>query len=168
MFPWCRTVTKGVTGLFRGKHQRIPTAEDKDKELTFEDLESLPTKFISNITVNDWQIEGRAGNSHHLLAFSPSEVKVVGKYVDENGETVKPQDFQFNEHFLPKHMRLSSAMAISGAAVSFDMGSFENKLYMVMELLSLLGIGMGDEKACDQCAEDKKKWWQQVCKAISI
>ena len=65
-------------------------------------------------------------------------------------------------------MRLSSAMAISGAAVSYDMGSYESGLNMVLDLLSLLGIGMGDEMVSDQCkfqdrAENTAGKFKQVC-----
>lgn len=134
-----------------------PTMMNNDEELKLDRLANpriqYPT-FISNITVNNWQIvENKDDESHHLLAFSPEEVKLIGKYVTENGDTI-PTDELFNGLFRPKDMRLSSAMAISGAALSFAMGHYENKLDMVLDLLALLGIGMGDEKVCNQKEEE--------------
>ena len=151
MFPCC---VRAYEGVFRGKEYSAVAQENSAKELTLEDLKDLPTQFISNITVNDWQMhESRTGPSHHLMAFSPTEVKVIGKHVDDNGEDIEPPSLR---GFLPKHMRLSSAMAISGAALSFDMGSYESVLDVVLDLLALLGIGMGDEMASDQSTEEPR------------
>ena len=158
MFPW--GLNRAIKGICKRK---VSPLSDEEKELTLADLDGLSPTFISNITVNDWQIESREGSRHHLMAFSPTEVKVIGKYVDEDGKTVDTPDFRKRNFFHPRHMRLSSAMAISGAAVSFDMGSFENSLDMVMDLLSLLGIGMGDEKVSDQVTEEGKGVWKKVC-----
>lgn len=148
MFPCCK--------------QKIPTHDDS--ELTLECLQDQSPKFISNITVNNWHIGSRAGKSHHLMAFSPKEVKVIGKYVDEKGEPVEAPILSNlkDSGFHPRHMRLSSAVAISGAAVSFAMGKFENIFDTILELLALLGIGMGDEMVSNQVKEDKKGIWSKV------
>lgn len=144
---------------------------NSDKELKLDRLANprsqYPT-FISNITVNNWQIvENKDDESHHLLAFSPEEVKLIGKYVTENGDMI-PTDELFNGLFRPKDMRLSSAMAISGAALSFDMGHYENKLDMVLDLLALLGIGMGDEKVCNQKEEEGNGPYYKVCDSHNV
>lgn len=115
----------------------------QDRELTLHDLEDTSPTFISNITVNDWQFDSEAKSSHQLMAFSSEGVKVIGVDVKD------PPDFK--ERFKPQYMRLSAAMAISGAAVSFDMGSYETGFDMVLDLLNLLGIGMGDEMVSDPC-----------------
>ena len=67
-------------------------------------------------------------------------------------------------------MRLSAAMAIYGAAVSYDMGSYESamRMDMILDLLNLLGLGMGDEKISDQChgqeqRKSKAGKMKQVC-----
>ena len=139
--------------------QKIHTHDDS--ELTLECLQDQSPKFISNITVNNWHIGSRAGKSHHLTVFSPDEVKVIGKYVDEKGEPVEALSLK-DSGFHPRHMRLSSAVAISGAAVSFAMGKFETVFDSILELLALLGIGMGDEMVCNQVKEDKKGIWSKV------
>lgn len=46
-------------------------------------------------------------------------------------------------------MRLFIVMVIFGVVVSYDMGSYESRLDMVLDLLNLLGIGMGDEMISD-------------------
>ena len=130
-------------------------------ELTLDKLQHQSPTFISNITVNDWHIGSRAGKTHHLVVFSPDEVKIIGKYVDEDGKPVEAPNLK-DSGFHPSHMRLSSAVAISGAAVSFAMGKFENVFDSILELLALLGIGMGDEMVCNQAKEDKKGIWSKV------
>ena len=112
-------------------------------ELTFDHLIPISPTFISNITVNDWQISSGAKSSHQLISFSPDGVELIGSDLEKPSE--------LSRCFKPEHMRLSTAMAISGAAVSYDMGSYENGLDMALELLNLLGIGMGDEMISDQC-----------------
>ena len=149
MFPCCK--------------QEIRTRDAGDNcELTLECLQNRSPKFISNITVNNWRIGGWADKSHHLAVFSPDEVKVIGKYVNEKGEPVGSPNLM-DSGFHPRHMRLSSAVAISGAAVSFAMGKYENVLDSILELLALLGIGMGDEMVCNPAEEDKKGiFWSKV------
>lgn len=112
-------------------------------ELTLDDLKETLPIFISNITVNDWQISSDAKSSHQLIAFSSKGVKLIGSEWEKATK--------LSECFTPEYMRLSAAMAISGAAVSYDMGSYESRLDMVLDLLNLLGIGMGDEMVSDQC-----------------
>ena len=172
VFPCCGVLYEGVTDQYRllkgGTPRSSQDLNGDEKELTLDDLKDRVPKFISNITVNDWQIDSRNGPSHHLLAFSTEDVKVVGKYVDENGESIDPPSFcekHDGNHgqsracrgFTPEHMRLSHAMAISGAAMSFDMGSYESGLDMVLDLLSLLGLGFGAEMASDQVYHERNK-----------
>jgi len=132
----------------------------EDEELNLDHLKGVLPIFISNITVNNWQISSRAKSAHQLIAFSPEEVKLIGREWEKSPELSKC--------FKPRHMRLSSAMAISGAAVSYDMGSYETRLDMVLDLLNLLGIGMGDEMVSDQClCQDRREntagKFKQVC-----
>ena len=128
----------------------IADEDDANKELKLEDLKDVSPTFISNITVNDWQINSVAKTSHQLISFSPDGVELIGN------DCQKPSEL--SRCFEPKHMRLSTAMAISGAAVSYDMGSYDSRLDMVLDLLNLLGIGMGDEMVSDQChCEDQSK-----------
>ena len=131
-----------------------------DNELRLDDLKDVSPIFISNITVNDWQISSDAKSSHQLISFSSKGVELIGN------DWKKPSEL--SKCFDPKHMRLSAAMAISGAAVSYDMGRRESGLNMVMDLLNLLGLGMGDEKISDQCHfQDQRKStagkMRQVC-----
>lgn len=150
-FPACGKPVNIINNVYHNKGFTPIQQDDegdaeqalKNRELTLQDLDKLSPKFISNITVNDWQIDGEAEDCHQLMSFSSEGVKLIGCNVEE------PPDF--SERFKPKNMRLSQAMAISGAAVSFDMGSYETGLDMVLDLLNLLGLGMGDEVASDQC-----------------
>lgn len=162
-----------------GKFKKSPRQHDMDeeeppvdkKEIYLSDLSNIQPKFISNITVNDWQIGSRQGPCHHLIAFSPKDVKVIGKYVDEEGKSVKPEPLSdlnnrdYVQLFKPEHMPLSQAMAISGAALSFDMGSYETSLDMILDLLSLLGLGMGAELPSDQVTL-KEKPFREACKQV--
>lgn len=161
-FPACGRPVNIITNAMKGKGFTL--INDTEGELTLQDIESVSPKFISNITVNNWQMDSDANSSHQLMSFSSEGIKVIGTDVEE------PPDF--SERFKPSHMRLSAAMAISGAAVSFDMGSYETGLDMVLDLLNLLGIGMGDEMASDQCAcgEAHSSTYgkiRQVCKVLN-
>lgn len=138
VFPNCARPAKGIYKLIKQEGGE----EDANKELKLDDLKHISPTFISNITVNDWQISSGAKSSHQLISFSPDGVELIGS------DWEKPSEL--SRCFEPKHMRLSTAMAISGAAVSYDMGSYESRLDMVLDLLNLLGIGMGDEMISDQ------------------
>ena len=130
----------------------VPDTDDElelktntDDELKLGNLKDVSPTFISNITVNNWQISSDAKSSHQLISFSSKGVELIGN------DWEKPS--KLSKCFKPKHMRLSAAMAISGAAVTYDMGSYEDTLLMdmVLDLLNLLGLGMGDEMVSDQC-----------------
>ena len=154
VFPNCVRPAGGIFDLIRRVIRRLLLAneEDANKELKLDDLTDVSPIFISNITVNDWKIRSDAKSSYHLISFSSKGVKLIGN------DWEKPS--KLSECFEPKHMRLSAAMAISGAAVSYDMGRRESGLDMVLDLLNLLGIGMGDEMISDQSKVGKMK---QVC-----
>ena len=142
VFPNCVRPAGGIFDLIRRVIKRLKLVRNTDDELTLDDLPFSPI-FISNITVNDWQISSDAKSSHQLISFSSKGVELIGN------DWEKPS--KLSKCFEPKHMRLSAAMAISGAAVSYDMGRRESGLNMVLDLLNLLGIGMGDEMISDQC-----------------
>jgi len=169
VFPFFVVVYESVR-TWIGKFKKSPRPHDMDeeeppvdkKEIYLSDLSNIQPKFISNITVNDWQIGSRQGPCHHLIAFSTEDVRVIGKYVDEEGKSVNPESVQL---FKPEHMPLSQAMAISGAALSFDMGSYESSLDMILDLLSLLGLGMGAELPSDQ-VNFKEKSFREACKMV--
>lgn len=59
--------------------------------------------------------------------------------------------FKLSKCFKLKYMRLFVVMVIFGVVVSYDMGSYEDILFMdmVLDLLNLLGFGMGDEMVSD-------------------
>ncbi|XP_078351132.1 uncharacterized protein LOC144635894 [Oculina patagonica] len=143
VFPWC-------VG-FNRDYDRV--SEDNE-ELTLQDLAGVSPTFISNITVNDWQTSSEAKSSHQLMTFSSEGVKLIGSDVENGGM----MSSDFTARFHPHHLRLSAAMAISGAAVSFNMGGYQSRLDMILDLFALLGIQMGDEMVCDQCLEAKKSW----------
>ena len=147
VFPNCVRSAEGIYDIIRPNRKREvgPPSPDQntDDELTLDDLKGVSPIFISNITVNDWQISSDAKSSHQLISFSSKGVELIGN------DWEKPS--KLSECFEPKHMRLSAAMAISGASVSYDMGRRESGLNMVMDLLNLLGIGMGDEMVSDPC-----------------
>lgn len=138
------------------------STSSEQTSLSLADFKNQSPTFISNITVNDWNITGNgSGDNHHLIAFSPYDVKVIGKYVDEDGEPLEVPNFK--DLFSPNHMTLSSAAAISGAVVSFDLGKYKSKFDMFVGLLYLLGIGMGNEKVSKPDAEVKRDWRSKVC-----
>ncbi|XP_015747360.1 PREDICTED: uncharacterized protein LOC107327124 [Acropora digitifera] len=145
VFPNCVRLAEGIYDIIRpnGKVGPLSPERNTDDELTLDDLKDVSPIFISSITVNDWQSSSDAKSSHQLISFSSKGVELIGS------DWEKPS--KLSECFKPKHMRLSAAMAISGAAVSYDMGRRESRLNMVLDLLNLLGIGMGDEMVSDQC-----------------
>ena len=163
VFPNCVRSAKGIYDFLvrpnRNGKPLLPVRNPED-ELKLDDLKDVSPIFISNITVNDWQISSDAKSSHQLISFSSKGVELIGN------DWEKPS--KLSKCFEPKHMRLSTAMAISGAAVSYDMGTYESRLNMVLDLLNLLGIGMGDEMVSDQChCQDQKEStagkMKQVC-----
>jgi len=146
VFPNCvRSAEEEVAKYM--KKRGVVRVGDTD-ELTLDDLKEISPIFISNITVNDWQISCDAKSSHQLISFSSQGVKLIGSEWEKAAK--------LSECFTPEYMRLSAAMAISGAAVSYGMGIYETSLDMVLDLLNLLGIGMGDEMVSDQCNCQKK------------
>ena len=162
VFPNCVRLAEAIYDIIRPNGRVGPLSPERntDDELTLDDLKDVSPIFISNITVNDWQISSDAKSSHQLISFSSKGVELIGN------DWEKPSGL--SECFKPKHMRLSAAMAISGAAVSYDMGRRESRLNMVLDLLNLLGIGMGDEMVSDQCHfEEQSKstvgMMKQVC-----
>ena len=156
VFPSCAEPVHKISSLFRGKGYNDDENDD-ESELTLQKLQQVSPTFISNITVNDWQIDREDKSRHQLMSFSSEGVELIGK----GKGTSLPH---FRGCFEPGHMRLSASMAISGAAVSFDMGSYESGgLDMVLDLLNLLGIGMGDEMVCDQCKVTEQKASRKVC-----
>ena len=141
VFPNCVRLAEGIYDLIRPNGKVGPEGNTND-ELTLDDLKDVSPIFISSITVNDWQSSSDAKSSHQLISFSSKGVELIGN------DWEKPS--KLSECFKPKHMRLSAAMAISGAAVSYDMGAYERAMDMVLDLLNLLGLGMGDEMVSDQ------------------
>lgn len=132
-----------------------------EDELTLQDLEGLSPTFISNITVNGWQIGSGAGSRHQLMSFSPEGAKLIGKDVENRGAAA----FEFKACPDSHLMKLSAAMTTSGAAVSFDMGEdYQNGLQMVSDLFSLVGIHLGDELACSQYPDEELSCSEKVCR----
>ena len=129
------------------------------KELTLQDLEEISPVFISNITVNNWQIAGGNDNGYQLMTFSSEGVKVIGSHVKIGGVLAR----HFVSRFHPHLMKLSVAMAVSGAAVSFDKEGYQSRLDMVLDLFALMGIQMGEEIVCDECPEAKIGRKEKVC-----
>ena len=165
VFPNCVRSAEGIYEIIIGPNQKgkpLLPVRNPDEELTLDDLKEVSPIFISNITVNDWQISSDAKSSYQLISFSSKGVELIGN------DWEKPS--KLSKCFEPKHMRLSAAMAISGAAVSYDMGSYESamRMDMILDLLNLLGLGMGDEKISDQChgqeqRKSKAGKMKQVC-----
>ena len=151
VFPNCVRLAEGIYDIIRPNGRVGPLSPERntDDELTLDDLEDVSPIFISNITVNDWQISSDANSSHQLISFSSKGVELIGN------DWEKPSEL--SECFKPKHMRLSAAMAISGAAVSYDMGAYERAMDMVLDLLNLLGLGMGEEMVSDQSHRENQR-----------
>lgn len=152
----CVTPIHEITSLFRKGHDNNVNEND-EMELSLHTLSGISPTFISNITVNDWQMNIDDESRHKLMiAFSSEGVEIIGKDQQEKLPN-------FKGCFKPEHMRSSSAMAISGAALSFDMGEYESGgLNALLELLNLPGLGMGDEMMCDQCQVTKQKASKRV------
>ena len=149
----CVTPIHEITSLFRKGHGNNVNEND-EMELSLHTLSGISPTFISNITVNDWQMNIDDESRHKLIAFSSEGVEIIGKYQKRNYQTLKAALLC---------MRSSSAMAISGAALSFDMGEYESGgLNALLELLNLPGLGMGDEMMCDQCQVTKQKASKRV------
>ena len=142
---------KGIYDIIRPNRESellLPVRNTDDK-LRLDDLKDVSPIFMSNITVNDWKMRSDAKSSYHLISFSSKGVKLIGN------DWEKPS--KLSECFEPKHMRLSAAMAISGAAVSYDMGTYERAMDMVLDLLNLLGLGMGEEMVSDQSHRENQR-----------
>ena len=149
IFHWCG----------RPAYDQFRRVGDADDELTLQHIEDISPIFISNITVNDWQIAGGDEHSYQLMTFSSEGVKVIGSGV-ENGESLA---HHLAGHFHPHLMKLSVAMTVSGAAVSFDKEGYQSRLDMVLDLFALMGIQMGEEIVCDVRPAAKISWKEKVC-----
>ena len=149
IFRWCE----------RPIDEEFRKVGDADDELTLQDLEDISPVFISNITVNDWQIAGADDHGYQLMTFSSEGVKVIGSGV-KNGEVLARY---FAGRFHPHLMKLSVAMAVSGAAVSFEKEGYQSRPDTILDLFALMGIQMGEEILCDECPEAKIGWKEKVC-----
>ena len=75
------------------------------------------------------------------MTFSSEGVKVIGSDRKIEGVLARHSVGRFHPHL----MKLSVAMAVSGAAVSFDKEGYQSRVDMVLDLFALMGIQMGEE-----------------------
>ena len=100
IFHWCG----------RPIDDEVRRVGDADDELTLQDLENISPVFISNITVNDWQIAGGDDHDYQLMTFSSEGVKVIGSDMKNGGALAR----HFVGCFHPHLIKLSAATLVSG------------------------------------------------------
>ena len=78
----CVTPIHEITSLFRKGHGNNVNEND-EMELSLHTLSGISPTFISNITVNDWQMNIDDESRQKLIAFSSEGVEIIGKYQQE-------------------------------------------------------------------------------------
>ena len=127
----------------RSQHyEQIPKDGEADKEtLTLKDLEDIKPCYVCNVLVDNWTYAGSTDprKSYTILTITPKEVERIDddKNADFGASSIGSAD-----------IKLSDAMATSGAVASYSMGDYHNKA--IFNLQMLFGVSMGNSWVSDK------------------
>ena len=104
------------------------------------------------MTVNRWKRNDGSDKNYEILTMSPSVIERLD---------LRPQERQFEGKLEPKDVKLSDAMATSAAAISMQMGKYDEGL---TRFHTLLGLEMGARMISDiQSVKKKSILWRVCC-----
>ena len=129
-------------------------AHAKEKALTLADLKEIKPQYISNIVVNGWR-QWESAPKYGLLTMTPTEIERIQlsePLPDEQNISSAP----FTGKLEPMDIKLSAAMAISAAALSPQMGAYEQTEQSITHILTILGLDMGASMVYDVAYERRE------------
>ena len=127
--------------------------EGSGKEtLTLKDLENIKPYYICNVLVDNWIY---ASYRNPRKAFT---ILTISPHLIERIDDDEYKDF--DEHSIgPGDVRLSDAMATSGAVLSYHMGEYSNEAALSVQMV--LGVSMGKT-----WVSDKRLLQRTICGAV--
>ena len=92
--------------------------------------------------------------NYEILTMSPSVIERLDR---------RPEEKQFKEKLEPEDVKLSAAMATSGAAISTHMGKYDRSPQGLTRFYTLLGLEMGATMISDIQAVQNESMLMKVC-----
>ena len=132
-------------------------AETETRSLSLAGLKDTKPEYVSNIVVNRWRLSDESEESYGLLTMSSTGI-------DRLDRTQEPDPFM--GRLGPADIKLSEAMATSGAALSQHMGKYDNTVEGVIRFYTLLGLEMGATMISDYRAVRHESIVFRVCYLI--
>ena len=127
---------------YRSQHyEEIEDSYSEKETLTLKDLENIKPYYVCNVLVDNWTYVDSSSpiKSYTILTISPHLIERIDD--DENKD--------FDESSIgPADIRLSEAMATSGAVISYSMGDYHNKAAFSAQMM--FGISMGNSLVSDK------------------
>ena len=123
------------------------------RTLTLKDLDSIKPYYICNVLVDNWIY---IDSPDPRIAFT---VLTISPHLIERIDDDDYKDFDHNT-IGPGDIRLSDAMATSGAVVSYNMGEYKNEAALSLQMM--LGVSMGKT-----WISDKRLLKKTVCGGVS-
>ena len=116
--------------------------EEQDKQiLTLRDLRHIQPLYVCNMLVDNWIYEDSSDPdvAFTVLTISPELI-----------ERIDDDDYKdFDENMIgPSDIKLSDAMATSGAVVSYHMGGYKNEAALSLQMM--FGLTMGKSWLADK------------------
>jgi len=126
----------------------------KTRSLSLADLKDTKPEYVSNIVVNRWKLSKESEESYGLLTMSSTGI-------DRLDRTQGPDPFK--DRLGPADIKLSDAMATSAAALSKNMGKYDNSMEGLTRFHTLLGLEMGAMTLSDYRAVKDERIIFRVC-----
>ncbi|XP_028408585.1 uncharacterized protein LOC114531134 [Dendronephthya gigantea] len=165
------------SGMYRPK-------ENDQRAVTLGDLEGIKPEYLSNMVINGWR--RKYDKRYCLLTMSSKGISVIDQQPQfsqsQTSVTNQPpqclRDLEkFRENCLnsenfkgklkPRHVKLSSAMAMSAAAVSPSLGKHEEAEHRFTHILTLLGMEMAAHLIYNMTGEKKRGCCHRFWKGIA-
>jgi len=126
------------------KHSKYEEIDGRNPEkdiLTLEDLQNIKPSYVCNVMVNNWTYAGCTDprKAYTILTISPHLIERI----DDDRRN------DFGESSIgPADIRLSDAMATSGAVIAYSMGDYHNKAAFSAQMM--FGVSMGSTLVSDK------------------
>ena len=138
--------------------------EPIDRALTLADLKEVKPQYICNTVVNGWR-KYESEPKYGLLTMTPTEIERIQLCEQMSDEQNSAND-PFAGKLKPTNIKLSAAMAMSAAAVSPQMGAYEQTQQSITHILTILGLEMGASMVYDLAYERNEHQCLKVIKRL--
>ena len=165
----CGCAGIGWYDFFPGSHlpccstlNEEPIDHAKTKALTLADLKEIKPQYISNIVVNGWR-QWESAPKYGLLTMTPTAIERI-QLSEPLPDKQNGSNAPFTGKLEPMDIKLSAAMAMSAAAVSPQMGAYEQTEQSITHILTILGLEMGASMVYDVSYERR----EPTCCKVSV